>query len=147
MNQPAAPSRELERLLAAVEALCGARRPREAEPLAQAVAEAEEGSPEVGVARAALALAAVRGELGDPHDAEALCRRAVAMFEEHSCDTAIAIMRLRVRACVALGGTLRTQGRYREAEVVLREALAVADTELGGDDRAIVEAANNLGVL
>ena len=141
---------EFERLVAAAEVLCNERRPREAEPpAAAALAIGERWGDAAGaeVARAALALADVRVELGAFSEAEALSRRALRALDQPGVVDEAVAGRLRVRALCAVGSALRCQGRYRDAEQPLREALELAERRFGNDDLAVGEAANNLAVL
>jgi tetratricopeptide (TPR) repeat protein len=143
---------EFERLLAAVQAGLDARRPREAQaPAEAALAIAQPGAwsslaQRLALARALLAVGAVRAQLADWGDAEGLARRAVGLLDERA-DAEIADgVVVRVAALGALGEALRAQGRYIDAEVSLRASLELAEGA-HESELLIVQAANNLAVL
>jgi tetratricopeptide (TPR) repeat protein len=143
---------EFERLLGAAQADLAARCPREAQGPAEAalaIAQAGQSSSlasRMALARAALAVAGVRGQLGDWGEAETLARRAVAVLDAgpdgESTDCAV----VGVAALGALGEALRAQGRYGEAEASLRDGLVLAERAQDGE-LLIVQAANGLAVL
>ncbi|MEA2150643.1 MAG: hypothetical protein QOD69_2473 [Solirubrobacteraceae bacterium] len=143
---------EFERLLGAVQAGLAARCPRKAQgPAEAALAIAHAGqcsssASRIALARAALAVAGVRGQLGDWGEAETLARRAVAVLDAgpdgEIADGAV----VGVAALGALGEALRAQGCYGEAEASLRDGLALAESAQDGD-LLIVQAANGLAVL
>jgi tetratricopeptide (TPR) repeat protein len=143
---------EFERLLSAAQAGLAARCPREAQAPAEAalaIAQAGQSSSlasRTALARAALAVAGVRGQLGDWGEAETLARRAVAGLDAGP-DGGIADCAVEgVAALGALGEALRAQGRYAEAEASLRDSLVHAESAQDGE-LLIVQAANGLAVL
>jgi hypothetical protein len=82
------------------------------------MAQAGESSSLVGrlaLARGALAVAGVRGELGDWGEAETLARRAVGALDAGPDGELVDGAVIGVAALGALGEALRAQGRYGEA--------------------------------
>ena len=57
------------------------------------------------------------------------------------------IDRLFVQSLTGLGDVMRIRGRYDEAEPCLREAIAIGEASLGGEDEDVVTAVNSLAVL
>jgi tetratricopeptide (TPR) repeat protein len=79
---------------------------------------------------------------GDYPTAEDLCRRAL----ERVGPEAAGVGRPRIQALSRLAGVLRVQGRYREAESIFREALALAE-RVDPDGLTIARTCNGLAVL
>lgn len=90
-------------------------------------------------------------------EAEALARRALAVVEDAlaTCHTGPdpgtevrgPLERIRIEALARLGGALRGQGRFAEAEVPLRRALACSGRIHGRRSREAAMRLNDLGVL
>jgi tetratricopeptide (TPR) repeat protein len=143
---------EFERLLDAAQAGLAARCPREAKAPAEAAlamaqaAQSASAAERLALARAALAVAGVRGELGDWGGAEALARRAVGVLDEDSDGEIADCAVVGMAALGTLGEALRAQGRYSEAETSLRASLALAE-RAQDKELLIVQAANSLAVL
>lgn len=122
----------------------------EAEELAERALELLESSGEDCRADVVNVLCGMAGfAAGDSRFADAIehAVRAVALWREicDELDTELA-RQLGMEALGWLGNSLREMGRYGEAEPVLREALALAESAPAcGDD--IARFANNLGVL
>jgi len=124
----------------------------EAGPLAERaleIFERECGPDHPDVANVLLCLAGIREETGDLAAAESLGRRAADILEgmERTDDGGSDVPRLRVQVLGALAGALRNQGRYGEAEPLLRRALALCERDLGADDLQTAALLNDLGML
>ncbi|MCA1680252.1 MAG: tetratricopeptide repeat protein [Actinobacteria bacterium] len=145
-------ARESGRPLGAAQAGPHARRARAAQvpaEAARAITQPDQSSSpaqRVADARAALAAAAVSGELGAWAESEALARRAVDVLDQPPDGDIADCAVVKVAAFGALGSALRAQGRYGEAETPLLASLALAQTAHDAES-LIVHAATNLGVL
>ena len=89
-------------------------------------------------------LGSAEDELGAHRAAEAHHRRAAAIMAALPSQPDV-LLRLRVQAALGLGGNLRRQGRYTEAEQVYRTACADASPHF--TDLEMVPLHNELGVL
>ncbi len=115
---------------------------------ALAVFEAESGAFHPDVANVLNCLAHVHEQAADYPAAEASARRSVDIMrrvrEQAGGED---IDRLYVHSLTALGDVVRIRGRYDEAEPYLREAIAMGEPSLGGEDADVLTALNSLAVL
>ncbi|HET6631754.1 MAG TPA: serine/threonine-protein kinase [Rhodanobacteraceae bacterium] len=89
-------------------------------------------------------LGSIYWRLGKLDEAEKLVRRAVANFRAHPEYE----LRDRLpRTLSTLGAIINEEGRTSEAETVLREALKIAERDLGPDNIALGSILNNLAVV
>ncbi|GAA1616793.1 tetratricopeptide repeat protein [Catellatospora bangladeshensis] len=105
--------------------------------------EEHSGTGHPDVANVLTLLASAYDEAGAHVIAEAHHRRAVAVLAALPAEGEL--LRLHIEAATAFGGCLRRQGRYREAEGALRQALALAERASSDLDRVPVW--NELGML
>ncbi|GAA3198470.1 tetratricopeptide repeat protein [Dactylosporangium siamense] len=108
------------------------------------VLEAHAGAGSPDVANVLTLLGSALDELGEHRSAEAQHRRAAGIMGALPSQPDV-LLRLRVQAAVGLGGNLRRQGRYAEAEAVFRGACDEAAPHR--TDLEMVPLHNELGVL
>ncbi len=134
------------RLQRSAQTLHQLRRWGEAEALAGRASSLLAGQPDApAVARACNALAGTLDDLGDHVGAEALYRRAAAIFS--GLPTGTADDMLRIRCARGLAANLRTQRRREEAAAILVAALALAELLLGPSDVDTLATMTSLGLL
>lgn len=122
------------------------RRCAEAEALAGRALSLLVGQPDTPqVGRLCHALAGTLDDLGDRAGAEALYRRAGAIFSRVPTGSADDVMR--VRCARGLATNLRLQQREREADAILVSALALAEQLLGPSDTDTLATMTALGRL
>jgi tetratricopeptide (TPR) repeat protein len=112
------------------------------------VFEAESGAFHPDVANVLNCLARVQEQRADYAAAEASARRSVdIMHKVREQADGEDIDRLYLQSLTCLGDVVRIHGRYAEAEPYLREAIAIGEASLGGEDEDVVTALNSLAVL
>jgi len=122
------------------------RRWAEAEALAQRASAILAGQPDrPAVGRACQDLAGTFDDLGDRTRAEALYRRAGAIFA--SLPTGGADDIVRIRCARGLAANLRMQARSAEADAILVAALGLAEQLLGPSDIDTIATMAALGLL
>jgi tetratricopeptide (TPR) repeat protein len=116
---------------------------------ALAILERERGAYHEDVVRGLLCLAGVREDLADYTRAEAGYRRAndILNLMDGLCNHADrrGVQRLRIQALRGLANVLGALGRDRQAETLLKEALAMAERTFGPTDGDVATALNDLG--
>lgn len=140
------PTAEAARLQRTAAELHTRRRCAEAEALAGRASSVLAGQPDApAVGRACHALAGTLDDLGDHTQAEALYRRAGAIFSAMPMggpdDT------MRIRCARGLAANLRVQQRGAEADAVLVPALGLAEHLLGPTDVDTLATMTGLGLL
>src|SRR5262245_32678032 len=123
-------------------------RPAEAEVLCRRslrLLEKASGPDHPDVANVLLCLGGTFEDRCAYDEAEQHYARAVAILDTAGDEPEV--RRLQIQALGSWGGVRRTQGRYDEAEPILRRALAAAEQAFGSDDLEVATALNNLGVL
>src|ERR1044071_3012355 len=110
---------------------------------ALALLERELGPDHPDVANVLNHLGRVQSDLGNYSGAAQLHQRAVGIMEK--LEEAGDLTRLRVQSLNDLGSLFRIQGRYPEAEAVLRRALGVA--QKAKDRLEMASVLNNLAVV
>ena len=114
---------------------------------ALAVFEAESGAFHPDVANVLNCLAHVHEQAADYPAAEVSARRSVDIMrrvrEQAGGED---IDRVDVQSLTCLGDVVRIGGRYDEAEPYLREAIAMGEASLGGEDADVLTALNSLAV-
>jgi tetratricopeptide (TPR) repeat protein len=115
---------------------------------ALAVFEGESDGIHPDVANVLNCLVRVYEHTADYTAAEASARRSVdVMRQVREQAEGEEIDRLYVQSLTGLGDMVRIRGRYDEAEPHLREAIAIGEASLGGEDEDVVTAVNSLAVL
>jgi tetratricopeptide (TPR) repeat protein len=110
--------------------------------------EAESGPFHPDVANVLNCLARVHEQRADYAAAEASARRSVDIMRQvREQAEGEDIDRLYLQSLTCLGDVVRIHGRYDEAEPYLREAIAIGEASLGGEDEDVVTALNSLAVL
>ena len=123
-------------------------RARELATQALELFERESGPLHPDVANVLNCLATVHTQQADYREAEACSRRSVEIMREVRTQAdGPDLDRLYVQSLTGFGNTVRTLGRYADAEPVLKEAATVAETALGEGDEDFVSALNALGML
>lgn len=122
------------------------RRWAEAEALAGRASSLLAGQPDApALGRTCHLLAGTLDDLGDHTQAEALYRRAGAIFS--ALPTGGVDDTLRIRCARGLAANLRRQQRGREADAILVAALALAEQLLGPSDVDTLATMTSLGLL
>jgi tetratricopeptide (TPR) repeat protein len=140
------PTEQADRLQRTAAGLHARRRCAEAEALAgraRSLLAGEPDGPQLG--RICEALAGTFDDLGNRAGAEALYRRAGAIFS--SLPTGNADDLLRIRCARGLATNLRLQQRGSEADAILVPALALAEQLLGPSDAETLATMTALGCL
>jgi tetratricopeptide (TPR) repeat protein len=113
-----------------------------------AIVEREYRPDHPDVAKALLCLAGAREECMDHSRAEAEYRRAKAILDRLPQDPGdLDVQRLRVRAGSGLANVMCALGRYREAEILLKDALTVVEETFGWKHSEAADVLNDLAVL
>jgi tetratricopeptide (TPR) repeat protein len=142
-DDPTEQAGRLQRSAAELQAL---RRWAEAEALAGRASSLLDGQPDGPVlGRTCQALADTLEDLGDHVRAEALYRRAAAIFS--GLPTGGSEDVLRIRCARGLAANLRRQDRDDEANAILVAALALAEQLLGPSDADTLATMTGLGLL
>jgi tetratricopeptide (TPR) repeat protein len=140
------PTEQADRLQRTAAGLHARRRCAEAEALAGRACSLLAGEPDVPqLGRICQALAGTFDDLGDRAGAEALYRRAGAIFSDLPTGTADDL--LRIRCARGLATNLRLQLRDKEADAILVSALALAEQLLGPSDMETLATMTALGRL
>ena len=140
------PTTEAARLQRTAAELHTRRRWAEAEALAGRASSILAGQPDApAVGRACHALAGTLDDLGDHTQAEALYRRAGAIFS--AMPTGGPDDTMRIRCARGLAANLRVQQRGAEADAVLVPALGLAEQLLGPTDVDTLATMTGLGLL
>lgn len=140
------PTAEAARLQRTAAELHTRRRWAEAEALARRASSVLAGQPDApAVGRACHALAGTLDDLGDHTQAEALYRRAGAIFS--AMPTGGPDDTMRIRCARGLAANLRVQQRGAEADAVLVPALGLAEQLLGPTDVDTLATMTGLGLL
>jgi tetratricopeptide (TPR) repeat protein len=140
------PAEQASRLQRSAASLQTRRRWAEAEALARRASSLLAFEPDApGLGRTCQALAGTYDDLGDRARAEALYRRAGAIFSAlptGGCDDG-----LRIACARGLAANLRLQDRGGEADAILVAALALAEQLLGPSDGDTLATMTGLGLL
>jgi tetratricopeptide (TPR) repeat protein len=143
---PGNPTEQAGRLQRSAADMQTMRRWAEAEALAGRASTLLAGQPdEPAVGRTCQALAGTLDDLGDHTQAEALYRRAGAIFSALPTGGADDIAR--VRCARGLAANLRKQHRSEEADAILVAALGLAEALLGPSDIDTIATMAGLGLL
>jgi tetratricopeptide (TPR) repeat protein len=122
------------------------RRWAEAEALAGRASSLLAGEPDApALGRTCQALAGTFDDLGDHTQAEALYRRAGAIFS--ALPTGGSHDTVRIRCARGLAANLRMQNRGEEADAILVAALALAEQLLGPSDVDTLATMTGLGLV
>ena len=115
---------------------------------ALAIMEREHGPNHPDVARALLCRAGAREEGADHSRAESDYRRATDILDRCSHDAGnLDVQLLRIRAASGLANVMCALGRYREAEVMLKDALTVAEETFGWKHGEAANVLNDMASL